>query len=66
MMACKLNHPCPYEKDCTDCLYSARRNRKTGLDTSDMRAYKREYERERRRRVAQKTLLEEMRHAGVA
>lgn len=35
---------CPYDNQCADCSHRpARKNRPTGLDTSDMKAYKREW-----------------------
>lgn len=62
-MACNLKAPCPYGKQCTDCLHNVvGRNIKTGLNTSDLKAYKREYMRRRR----EKELMDEMKRAGVA
>lgn len=55
---------CDYGHQCRDCAYyiaEITRHTRTGLDTSDMRAYKREYM--RRRRAEQ--LLRDMEAAGV-
>jgi transposase-like protein len=60
--------PCEYEYKCRDCAYNVqqksgtRAHRKTGLDTSDMKAYKREWM--RRKRAAD--LQAAMEAAGVA
>lgn len=63
-MICNLNSKCPYNKSCTDCLHSVqerdRRNRPTGLDTSDPH-YERDYKRIRER----ERLETEMRCAGI-
>lgn len=54
---------CPYNHDCADCAYKPkRRYRKTDLDTSDMRVYKRDWARKKR---AEERLLD-MQLAGVA
>lgn len=57
---------CDYGHQCQDCAHYIKskrpQNSKTGLDTSDMRAYKREWM--RRKRAAQRQL--EMEAAGVA
>ena len=50
---------CEYGHQCADCSHRARRNKPTGLDTSDMRAYKREYNREWNRRKHDKELRRE-------
>ena len=57
---------CDYGRQCRDCAYNTsrgdRKYRRTGLDTSDMKAYKREYMRKRRA----EQLRREMEAAGVA
>lgn len=63
-MDCKLNTACPFGKTRTDCLYSVqervRRNRPTGLDTSDPH-----YKRDHKRMRAREQLEIEMKCAGV-
>lgn len=63
---CKITSPCPYNHQCQDCLHyeldrNGRKHQKTGISTSDMKAYKREYN--RRQRARQLEL--EMECAGV-
>lgn len=61
-MNCNYNGPCPYEDQCTDCLYNSYENTKrlsTGM--SDMKTYKREYMQRKRQQALEKEIF----HAGV-
>lgn len=67
-MACNLKDAtCPYDRQCLDCLHhitgaTKKQYSKTGIDTSNMVAYSREYKRVAR----EKQLQLEMKCAGVA
>ena len=52
---------CPFDKQCKGCAYNQpkrkRKNTPTGLDTSDMKKYKRDYQRARRHNPDKKLVI---------